>query len=68
MQEKGQGNCPLGHHMVTILSYLNGILNIPSTTDNCMGFGIREDLDLNLATFQETKRKLLGSEPQFLYL
>lgn len=46
--------------MVTILSYLNDISNIQNATDNRMGFGIRDDLDLNPGTFHETVGKVLN--------
>lgn len=45
--------------MVTIPSYLNDISNIQNATDNSMGFGIRDNLDLNLGTFHETVGKII---------
>lgn len=36
---------------MTIPSYLNGISNIQNATDNGMGFGIRDNLDLNPDNF-----------------
>lgn len=50
--------------MMTIPLYLNDISNIQNATDNSMGFGIRDSLDLNPGTFHETVGKLLNfSEP-----
>lgn len=45
--------------MVTAPSSLNDISNIHNATDDSLGLGIRDDLDLNPGTFRETVGKSL---------